>query len=152
MKDISEKQISKKLGGKLTVASGAVHNDADIRFDDFLAESKRRTGAKKITMLKAVWEKLRKQAVRTNRTPIYFFDNGIRKWAIMHNGDMHIALKWTPNVYNPIECKTKNLLIDPNEKGLIEEAYVDVKYNNSSFTVMEFNTFKNKYKEVKNGK
>jgi len=69
--DKSEKKIAKKLGGRLTNASGAVNNDADIRCGKLLIECKRRDTLKKINFAIATFEKLRKQAIRANKTPIY---------------------------------------------------------------------------------
>jgi len=73
-RDIAENKISKILSGKLTNASGAINDDADIRIPGFLIECKRRETTKgKIVFYTKVWEKLRKQSIKTCRIPLYIF-------------------------------------------------------------------------------
>lgn len=74
MRDKSEVDISKDLGGNLTRASGATNDDADIRIvGNYLIEVKRRDTVVNIVFDPGHWEKLRKQAIKANKEPIYIF-------------------------------------------------------------------------------
>ena len=84
MRDKSEIKISKRLGGKLTNASGAVNNDADIRFKGYLIECKRRDTETSIVLYRKIWNKLRKQAVRTNKLPIYIFERKMDRYVFTY--------------------------------------------------------------------
>jgi len=73
-RDKSEELISKKLKGQLTSASGAVNDDSDIKIPGFLIECKRRdTLGDKVFLDVKYWEKLKKQCVRANRSPVYMW-------------------------------------------------------------------------------
>lgn len=77
MRDKSELEIAKKLGGRMTNGSGCVSDDADIKIPGFLIEAKRReTTGNKIVFYPKIWEKLRKQSIKCNRTPLYCFQAG----------------------------------------------------------------------------
>lgn len=73
MRDKSEIKTAKNLGGQLTKGSGAVNDDADIRFNDCLIEMKRRDTVNDIIFYKRVWKKLNKQAVKASKMPVYIF-------------------------------------------------------------------------------
>jgi len=85
MYDYSEKKAAKALGARLTRGSGAVFDDADMRLAEFLIESKRRDNiGKKVIFYAAFWEKLKKQAVRTNRTPMYMWHTDGRCFVVTY--------------------------------------------------------------------
>ena len=84
MRDKTENKIAKILHGRLTKASGAVNDDADIRIPGFLIESKRRDTVKSIVFYPKIWEKLRKQCVQTNRLPLYMFSSNGKTYCITY--------------------------------------------------------------------
>jgi hypothetical protein len=111
MIDKSEKNAAKKLNGQLSRGSGAVSDDADIRIPGFLIESKRRENiGNKIIFNVKFWEKLRKQAIKTNRMPLYLWHTNGQSFCISYSDvliDMlkssgkkifHVFIEYTHNV------------------------------------------------------
>lgn len=69
-----EKATAKDLGGKTTIASGALVQKGDVFNDTYLVECK--TSEKDVyTLKKSTWDKIRREAVKSNlRTPIMRID------------------------------------------------------------------------------
>lgn len=70
-----EKSVAKKLGGKVTAASGALWGmKGDVRTDRFLVECKT-TEKDYYTLTAKVWEKIEEEAVKDHmRTPLMVID------------------------------------------------------------------------------
>jgi hypothetical protein len=65
-----ERYIAKKIGGRPTPASGAFwSHKGDVRNEDLLVEAKR-TDKASISINKAVWEKIRREAILDGRIPV----------------------------------------------------------------------------------
>lgn len=65
-----ESGVAKAMGGHTTPASGAFWSrKGDIRSDVYLIEAKR-TDAASIVVKRAVWEKIRREALLDGRTPL----------------------------------------------------------------------------------
>ena len=73
MNDLSkrhEKNIAEAVGGKAVPASGAFwHSKGDVRSDAFLIEGKATMHAS-FSVKKAIWEKIRREALLTGRIPV----------------------------------------------------------------------------------
>jgi len=82
-RDILEKEIAKKFGGQVTVASGAIHSDGDVRIDGFLVEAKRHLTKKSISVTNTVWKQIRNQALKRGRRPLVIFKNSELSVAIL---------------------------------------------------------------------
>ena len=64
-----ENETAKAIGGLPTPASGAFwHRKGDVRSKEYLLEAKY-TDKKSISVNKAVWEKIRREALLDGRTP-----------------------------------------------------------------------------------
>ena len=66
-----EMKIAKDIGGKVTLASGALYfQNADVRSDEFLIEAKT-TGSSYYSLKESIWNKVEKEALKDNfRTPL----------------------------------------------------------------------------------
>lgn len=65
-----ERSLAKNLGGRTVPASGAFWSrKGDVRSDDLLVEAKT-TEAASYSIKKAVWEKIRKEALLDGRIPV----------------------------------------------------------------------------------
>jgi hypothetical protein len=65
-----EKSIAKKIGGRVVPASGAFWSrKGDARSDDLLVEAKT-TDKASFSIKKAIWDKIRKEALLDGRTPV----------------------------------------------------------------------------------
>jgi len=82
-RDIFEKEIAKKFGGQVTIASGAVHDDGDVRINGFIVESKRKLTKKSISVTNTVWKQIRNQALKRSRRPLVIFKNSELSVAIL---------------------------------------------------------------------
>lgn len=87
---IQEKRISKEIGGKVTIASGALDfQKADVRNDMYLVEAKT-TEKPYYPLSLATWKKIEEQALRDGlRIPVMCIDleDGNKSLAILHNND-----------------------------------------------------------------
>ena len=76
-----EKQVAKKLGGRTTAASGALHSDkGDVSTDDFLVECKR-TDKAQLSLKKEWLQKIKSEAGM--KTPLLHFEIQEEKWVAM---------------------------------------------------------------------
>lgn len=65
-----ERSLAKNLGGRTVPASGAFWSrKGDVRSDDLLVEAKT-TEAASFSIKKAIWEKIRKEALLDGRIPV----------------------------------------------------------------------------------
>lgn len=158
--DKSEKRIAKNLGARLTKNSGASNDDSDIRYKKCLIECKRRDKAKQIIFNMATWKKLRRQAVKANKTPIYIFQCKNDKYVLSYvdffkqkfNSFIvyHKYLKFRQRS-NPRSIRISfdyfwgAYSTGHNYKGLIpmiQTNDIDFYKNSVSFGILEFDDFK----------
>lgn len=90
MRSKSRKQedaTAKAIGGRVTPASGAFwHRKGDVRSDKYLLEAKY-TGKASATISKAVWEKIRREALLDGRTPVLGLQIQDRKLIVLDMED-----------------------------------------------------------------
>lgn len=71
-----EKRLAKEIGGRTTIASGALWWDkGDLSNDRFLIEAKR-TDSNKFRLEKRIWEKIRSEAIGCGRIPLLLIEIG----------------------------------------------------------------------------
>lgn len=156
MRDKSEEKIAKKLGGQLTNASGAVNDDGDIRYDKCIIECKRREGAKSITFHMDTWRKVRTQAVKASKMPVYIFQTRGNRFVMTYLDFM--KTKTRPNQvmvvkYMPLDDFTEHIHIKfknfwdcylrarkDNQKKLLMSFQVAT--SKVEYCVLEFEDFK----------
>ena len=85
-----EEQIAKDLGGKPTIASGALYfQKADVRSDIFLCEAKF-TDKDKYVLTLQTWEKIRKEALRDRmRIPLMMIELPEVSLAVLNIDDFY---------------------------------------------------------------
>ena len=86
MKSKFEMQIIKEIGAKPTKASGAIFDDADGRYKEYLIECKERL-SNSLSISNSIWKKIKKQALQRGRKPAIFFKNSEYKFAILDLDD-----------------------------------------------------------------
>lgn len=146
--------MAKKLSARLSKASGAVNDDADMRIPGFLIESKRRENiGNKIIFNVKFWEKLRKQSVRTNRVPVYAWHTNNQCFCITYKDNMCELLQ---KLKKPIQSSIVSFMKSINIIVKIEDYYLlhdtaynsgktpsaEFPYNHILMSIVDFDTFK----------
>jgi hypothetical protein len=152
--DKSEKVAAKKLGGRLTRASGAICDDADIKCEQFIIESKRReSNQSEIIFYPKFWEKLLKQAVKCRKRPVYMWHTGGKCFVITYEDDILGAFSLMKRMATGIAFPYKEkvnfrFLIDDFENATATEyrngyqPYGFFFYKKIPMALIDFTTFK----------
>ena len=98
-KDKSKKQevrTAKELGGKTTIASGALVQKGDVFNDHFLVECKT-TEKPYYSLKKSIWDKIQKEALKSNmRIPVMridvndMFETDKKSYAVLRESDFTV--------------------------------------------------------------
>lgn len=104
-----ENQVAFDLGGKVTIASGALYfQKADVRTDKYLVECKY-TDKGFYSLTTKTWEKIRSEAIKDGlRIPVMQIElyGGVHSFAVMDINDFEAEFE---------ECKYSSLLEDTIE-------------------------------------
>lgn len=152
----AEKKIQKTLkGSRRTIGSGNCMNDADLKFENILIESKSYDD-ENITFYKKFWDKLKKQAIRYNKIPCYVYTNNTDSYCIMLSSDLYTLndkfLLYTLNSLNSEDYKENektfvinksyintldNLLKEKQKQKTKAEIGIKFEWNKEEFIVLE---------------
>lgn len=101
-----ERSLAKNLGGRTVPASGAFWSrKGDVRSDDLLVEAKT-TEAASFSIKKAIWEKIRKEALLDGRIPVLAVQIQGRNLVVLDEEDF-LELRSNASRYlgdGPVSC------------------------------------------------
>lgn len=150
-----EAQTARDLGGKTTIASGALVQKGDVFNDHFLVECK--TTEKDFYSLKqTTWEKIRKEALNSSmRTPVMRIDisdsTSPLSWAVLREVDFtHLCYGMAVYVLDIESCNAKSFRITGRRphytnSDVIVGVYFDLLEDKSGLVQIKWDDFMTLY-------